>query len=138
MAYALAGRVDIDLVSDSLGTGKDGKPVFLRDIWPSTAEVQGAVAASVDKEMFEKEYSVVFEGDAQWRAIRVAEGDLFTWDDQSTYIRRPPYFDNMADPGAPLGDLRGLRVLAVLGDSITTDHISPAGNIARRARRPAT
>ncbi|MCC6368337.1 MAG: aconitate hydratase AcnA [Bryobacterales bacterium] len=131
VAYALAGRVDIDLMSEPLGTGKDGQPVYLRDIWPATAEVQSAVAASVGKEMFEKQYSVVFEGDAQWRGIRTAEGELFTWDEQSTYIRRPPYFDKMADPEAPLGDLHGLRALAVLGDSITTDHISPAGNIAK-------
>ncbi|HUQ93702.1 MAG TPA: aconitate hydratase AcnA [Bryobacteraceae bacterium] len=131
VAYALAGTVDIDLQHDSLGTGSDGKPVYLRDIWPSNEEVQKAVETSVRNEMFDKQYSVVFEGDAQWQHIRTATGDLFAWDDASTYIRRPPYFDNMTDPNAPVADLESLRVLAVLGDSITTDHISPAGNIAK-------
>ncbi|MBI3680521.1 MAG: aconitate hydratase AcnA [Acidobacteria bacterium] len=131
VAYAIAGRVDIDLASEPVGAGNDGQAVYLRDIWPTNDEVQKAVAESVRREMFEKEYSVVFEGDPQWRGIRTATGDLFQWDEHSTYIRRPPYFDTMAEPRAPVADMSGLRVLAVLGDSITTDHISPAGNIAK-------
>ncbi|MBI4909586.1 MAG: aconitate hydratase AcnA [Acidobacteria bacterium] len=131
VAYAIAGRVDIDLQHEPIGASKDGQPVYLRDIWPTNAEVQQAVTASVRNDMFEKEYSVVFEGDAQWRGIKTATGDLFAWDDQSTYIRRPPYFDEMVDPATSVGDLKALRALAVLGDSITTDHISPAGNIAK-------
>ncbi|MBL8222128.1 MAG: aconitate hydratase, partial [Bryobacterales bacterium] len=131
VAYALAGRVDIDLQSEPLGTGNDGQPVYLKDIWPSNAEVQQAVAASVRREMFDKEYSVVFEGDAQWRGIETATGDLFDWDEKSTYIRRPPYFEDMVDPETSVTDFSGLRALAVMGDSITTDHISPAGNIAK-------
>ncbi|MDX1979197.1 MAG: aconitate hydratase AcnA [Bryobacteraceae bacterium] len=131
VAYAIAGRVDIDLKNDPLGVGSDGQPVYLRDIWPTNEEIQQTVASSVRQEMFEKEYSVVFEGDEQWRNVKTATGDLFSWDEQSTYIRRPPYFDEMVDPSTPVADLAGLRVLAKLGDSITTDHISPAGNIAK-------
>jgi aconitate hydratase len=133
VAYAIAGRVDIDIKNEPLGTGSDGKPVYLRDIWPTNEEVQKTVAACVRQDMFEKEYSVVFEGDQQWRNVKTASGDLFSWDDQSTYIRRPPYFDQMADPSASVADLQSLRVLARLGDSITTDHISPAGNIAKNS-----
>lgn len=128
VAYALAGTVDIDLTSEPLGVGSDGKPVFLRDIWPSAEETAAAVNAFVKREMFEREYAAVFEGTNQWRSMKTPEGDLFAWDEQSTYIRRPPYFDEMADPSAPLADFTGMRALAVLGDSITTDHISPAGN----------
>ncbi|MBL8174479.1 MAG: aconitate hydratase AcnA [Bryobacterales bacterium] len=131
VAYALAGRVDIDLQNEPIGAGNDGQPVYLKDIWPTNAEVQQAVAASVRREMFDKEYSVVFEGDPQWRGIETATGDLFEWDEKSTYIRRPPYFDNMVDPETSIQDLSALRALAVMGDSITTDHISPAGNIAK-------
>jgi len=131
VAYAIAGRVDIDLQNESLGTGSDGKPVFLRDIWPSNEEVQNAVAKNVRNDMFDKQYSIVFEGDPQWRAIETATGDLFEWDEKSTYIRRPPYFDDMVDPATSIQDMHGLRVLAVMADSITTDHISPAGNIAK-------
>jgi aconitate hydratase len=131
VAYALAGTVNIDLQNEPLGTGSDGQPVYLRDIWPSNAEVQSAVAHSVQRGMFDKQYSVVFEGDAQWRNIETATGDLFQWDEKSTYIRKAPYFDAMVDPATSVKDMAGLRVLAVLGDSITTDHISPAGNIAK-------
>jgi aconitate hydratase len=129
VAYALAGRVDIDLSSEPIGKGSDGKDVFLADIWPSPEELNAAVSASVRSEMFERQYKEVFAGDAQWNAIRVPTGDLYTWQESSTYIKRPPYFDAMADPNAPLTDMAGLRALAMLGDSVTTDHISPAGSI---------
>jgi aconitate hydratase len=129
VAYALAGAVDTDLEKDPLGTGSDGKPVYLRDIWPSAEEVREAVRKSVRAEMFGKQYSQVFEGDTQWNSIKIPKGDIYAWSDSSTYIKRPPYFDCMADPSAPSPDLRGVRALAVLGDSVTTDHISPAGSI---------
>jgi aconitate hydratase len=129
VAYALAGRVDIDLQKEPLGTGTDGKKVYLKDIWPSPEEVSAAVKSHVRSEMFQKQYAEVFNGDAQWNAMKVAKGDNYEWDDHSTYIKKPPYFEKMADPGAPVKDMQGLRVLAMLGDSVTTDHISPAGNI---------
>jgi aconitate hydratase len=131
VAYALAGRVDIDLETEPLGQGKDGQPVFLRDIWPTQQEISDAVSASVRPEMFAEQYGRVFEGDTLWRSMKTPEGETFTWDPQSTYVRRPPYFDQMRDPAAPIEDFSGMRVLAMLGDSITTDHISPAGNIAK-------
>lgn len=129
VAYALAGRVDIDLQKEPLGVGSDGKKVFLKDIWPTTDEVQSVVKQSVRSEMFQKEYGEVFHGDEQWNAIRVPAGDAYMWEDSSTYIKRPPYFDNMVDPNAPIQDLLNMQVLAMLGDSVTTDHISPAGAI---------
>jgi aconitate hydratase len=129
VAYALAGTVDIDLASEPLGEDGGGNPVYLRDIWPSPEEVREVVGKSVRPEMFRKRYSQVFEGDAQWNSFSIPQGDLYEWSDQSTYIKRPPYFDAMADPSAPVADLRGMRVLALLGDSVTTDHISPAGSI---------
>ena len=131
VAYAIAGRVDLDLANDSLGKDKDGQDVFLRDIWPTNAEVQTAVKQSVRREMFAKQYSTVFDGDANWRGIKVPAGDRYAWDDASTYIKRAPYFDNMVDPKTFVKDFTGLQALAVLGDSVTTDHISPAGNIAK-------
>jgi aconitate hydratase len=131
VAYALAGRVDMDIASESLGNGKDGKPVFLRDIWPTDQEVQDAVKKSVKREMFAKEYSEVFEGDAQWKSIKVPAGDRYQWDEKSTYIKRAPYFDDLVNPATHVKDFKGVQALAVLGDSITTDHISPAGNIAK-------
>jgi len=131
VAYALAGRVDMDIANESLGNGKDGKPVFLRDIWPTDQEVQDAVKKSVKREMFAKEYSEVFEGDAQWKSIKVPAGDRYRWDDKSTYIKRAPYFDDLVNPATHVKDFKGVQALAVLGDSITTDHISPAGNIAK-------
>jgi aconitate hydratase len=131
VAYALAGRVDIDLTHEPLGQGSDGADVFLRDVWPTDAEVQAVVKKSVKQEMFAKEYSEVFAGDSQWNGIKVPEGDRYAWDEASTYIKRAPYFDEMADPATFVQNLTGLRCLAVLGDSITTDHISPAGNIAK-------
>ena len=131
VAYALAGRVDIDLTHEPLGQDPTGKDVYLRDIWPSNEEVQAAVKKSVRREMFAKQYAEVFQGDAQWNAIKVPAGDRYAWDESSTYIKRAPYFDNMVDPKTSVTDLKNLRALAVLGDSVTTDHISPAGNIAK-------
>ncbi len=131
VAYALAGTVDIDLTSDSLGKGTNGQDVFLKDIWPTDLEVQTAVKASVRREMFEKQYAEVFTGDANWAAIKAPKGDQYVWDNASTYIKKPPYFENMADPKSPIIDHLGLTVLCTLGDSVTTDHISPAGNIAK-------
>ena len=131
VAYALAGRVDIDLTTEPLGTGKDGAPVYLKDIWPTHEEIAEAVGAFVTQEIFRKEYAEVFEGTEQWRNMKTPKGDMFAWDPESTYIRRPPYFDAMADPKAPLPVFENLRALAVLGDSITTDHISPAGSFKK-------
>jgi aconitate hydratase len=129
VAYALAGTVDIDFESEPLGTGRDGRPVYLRDVWPSPDEVRELAGTSVQGRMFEQVYAEVFQGDARWRALPVPAGDLFAWKPSSTYIQRPPYFDALADPDTFVQDLRGLRVLALLGDSVTTDHISPAGSI---------
>ena len=129
VAYALAGRMDFDIVNEPIGTDKSGQPVYLREIWPTPQEVESTVRSTVSSEMFKKEYADVFKGDEQWRALPVPEGDLYAWDEKSTYIKNPPYFEGMPlKPGA-ISDLRGLRVLAALGDSITTDHISPAGSI---------
>jgi aconitate hydratase len=130
VAYALAGRIDIDMSSEPLGTGSDGLPVFLKDIWPTPQEVDAAIRSTIDAEMFRSQYEKAFEGDANWRNLPVPTGEIYVWDDQSTYIKKPPYFDNMVDPSQPIADLTGLRTLALLGDSITTDHISPAGAIA--------
>src|SRR6185312_11756953 len=135
VAYALAGRIDIDLAQEALGTGKDGKPVYLRDIWPTLQEVRDAVAACVDSEMFKKNYDSIFDGDAEWQKLRVPTGDTYRWDAESTYIRRAPYFDQMPAKPAPVEDIKGARVLAKLGHSVTTDHISPAGSI--KANSPA-
>jgi aconitate hydratase len=136
VAYALAGRVDIDLTSEPLGTGLDGQPVFLRDIWPTQAEVQATIEQAIESEMYRRSYATVFVGDELWEGIAVPTGDRFAWDAQSTYVRRPPYFDGMpAEPPARVAPIEGARVLAVLGDSITTDHISPAGSI--KANSPA-
>ncbi len=131
VAYALAGRVDIDLTTEPLGTGTDGAPVYLKDIWPTHEEIAEAVGKFVTQEIFRKEYAEVFEGTEQWRNMKTPKGDMFDWDPESTYIRRPPYFDAMADPKAPLPTFENLRALAVLGDSITTDHISPAGSFKK-------
>ena len=129
VAYALAGRMDFDIVNESIGPDKEGRPVYLRDIWPTPQEVETAVRNSVSGDMFRKEYADAFTGDERWRALPVPAGDLYSWDSESTYIKNPPYFEDMPLKPAPLADLRGLRALAVLGDSITTDHISPAGSI---------
>jgi aconitate hydratase len=130
VAYALAGRMDLDLTTEPLGTDKAGKPVYLREIWPTPQEVESTVRAAVSTEQYRKEYGEVFEGDARWKAMPVPEGDLYKWEENSTYIKLPPYFENMPKTPGPLTDIRGARVLAVLGDSVTTDHISPAGSIA--------
>ncbi len=131
VAFALAGRVDIDLQREPLGTGKDGRPVFLRDIWPSPAEVRDAMASSLKPELFTQRYGSVFEGDETWQALEVPEGSRYAWDPASTYVQEPPFFTNLPAEPAPLRDIRGARVLAVLGDSVTTDHISPAGSIPK-------
>ena len=130
MAFALAGRVDIDLTREPLGTGSDGTPVFLADIWPSADEVRSVIAGSVDAELFRRTYEVVFEGDDRWRALSIPSGDRYAWDPASTYIARPPFLDGMSVAREAVGDIVGARALVVLGDSITTDHISPAGSIA--------
>ena len=129
VAYALAGTLRINLLSDPLGTGSDGQPVFLRDIWPTEAEITEVVDANVRAEMFAHSYSDVFTGDQRWRSLPVPEGARFQWDPTSTYVRQPPYFDGMDRQPQPLADITGARVLAKLGDSVTTDHISPAGSI---------
>jgi aconitate hydratase len=131
VAYALAGSLDIDITTEPLGQGKDGKPVYLKDVWPSAKEVAAAVAASVDSAMFTKGYASVFAGDANWNAIKTPAGKIYSWDGNSTYVKNPPYFDGITMTPAPLADIKGARALAVLGDSVTTDHISPAGNIAK-------
>ena len=131
VAYALAGSLDIDITTEPLGLGTDGKPVYLKDVWPSAQDVAAAVASSVDSAMFKKGYANVFLGDANWGAIKTPAGKIYSWDGKSTYVKNPPYFDGMTMTPAPLSDIKGARALAVLGDSVTTDHISPAGNISK-------
>jgi aconitate hydratase len=135
VAYALAGTMDIDLDTEPLGTDTEGKPVYLADIWPSPDEVATVVGSAVAAEMFTRDYADVFTGDDNWRNLEVPAGDTFTWDPSSTYVRRPPYFDGMPAEPAPVSDIHGAKVLAKLGDSVTTDHISPAGAI--KATAPA-
>jgi aconitate hydratase len=129
VAYALAGRMDLDLVDEPIGTGSDGEDVYLRDLWPSAQEVQDTIASAVQDEMFTRTYADVFTGDERWRALPVPEGDLYEWDDASTYVRLPPYFEGMSREPGTVEDVAGARCLVVLGDSVTTDHISPAGSI---------
>jgi aconitate hydratase len=129
VAYALAGRMDLDLTTEALGTDKAGKPVFLRDIWPTPQEIESTVRASVTTSMYLRQYGAVYEGDAHWKSLKVPEGDLYQWDSKSTYIKLPPYFENMPKTPLALVDINSARVLAILGDSVTTDHISPAGSI---------
>ncbi len=131
VAYALTGTMDIDLQSDPIGQDSDGKDVFLADLWPSPREVQDVINATVASSGFASSYADVFAGDERWQGLDVPTGDAFEWDDASTYVRRPPYFDGMPAEPAPITDITGARVLAVLGDSVTTDHISPAGSIKR-------
>jgi aconitate hydratase len=131
VAYALAGSLDIDLTKEPLGTGKDGKPVHLADIWPTDQEVQETLLKSIDSEMFRRSYASVFTGDSNWSSIKVPAGKRYTWDEKSTYVKNPPYFDGMTMTPPKLADISGARALAVLGDSVTTDHISPAGNISK-------
>ena len=135
VAYALAGSLHTDLLVDPLGTGSDGQPVYLRDIWPTEAEIAVVVDDNLQAEMFTKSYADVFTGDERWRSLPVPDSDTFQWDSGSTYVRQPPYFDGMTREPHPLADITGARVLAKLGDSVTTDHISPAGSI--RADSPA-
>ncbi|MEV7413758.1 aconitate hydratase AcnA [Streptomyces sp. NPDC089919] len=135
VAYAIAGSMKVDITKDALGTDTDGNPVFLKDIWPSEAEVNDVVANAIGEDMFSKSYQDVFAGDAQWQALQVPTGNTFEWDPQSTYVRKPPYFEGMTMETTPVSDIAGARVLAKLGDSVTTDHISPAGAI--KADTPA-
>jgi aconitate hydratase len=123
--------MDIDLYNEPLGTDKNGEQVYLRDLWPSLEDIREAVRSSVKKEMFQKEYAEVFTGDDRWRALEIPEGDLYEWDPESTYVKKPPFFDAMAPDPEPLKDIQSARVLALLGDSVTTDHISPAGAIPK-------
>jgi aconitate hydratase A / 2-methylisocitrate dehydratase len=129
VAYALAGTMDIDLSNEPLGTGTDGRPVYLRDIWPSAREIQDVIDSAIASEMFSRDYADVFAGDQRWQELPTPTGDTFAWDDASTYVRKPPYFEGMAASPSPCTDITGARVLAKLGDSVTTDHISPAGSI---------
>ncbi|MFG2485072.1 MULTISPECIES: aconitate hydratase AcnA [Streptomyces] len=135
VAYAIAGSMKVDITKDAIGTDTEGKPVFLADIWPSEAEVNDVVANAIGEDMFSKSYQDVFAGDAQWQALSIPTGNTFEWDPQSTYVRKPPYFEGMTMETTPVSDIAGARVLAKLGDSVTTDHISPAGAI--KADTPA-
>ena len=129
VAYALAGRMDLDLTNEPLGNDPAGKPVYLHEIWPTPQEVEATVRQAVTQEQYQKQYAAVYDGDEHWKSMAVPEGDLYQWDAHSTYIKLPPYFEKMAKTAPPLADIHGARVLAVLGDSITTDHVSPAGSI---------
>jgi aconitate hydratase len=129
VAYAIAGTMDIDITTDPLGHDADGNPVYLRDIWPSPTEVQTTIDGAIDADMFTSRYADVFAGDEKWRSLPTPTGDTFAWAEDSTYVRKPPYFEGMAAQPSPVADIAGARVLAKLGDSVTTDHISPAGNI---------
>ena len=131
VAFALAGRIDIDLRKDPIGKGRDGQPVYMADIWPSQREIEETMQQSITSEMFSKSYADVFQGDERWRSLAVPKGQTYAWEQDSTYIRRAPYFDDMSVKPAPVADIKNARVLAVLGDSVTTDHISPAGSIKK-------
>ncbi|MFB1043922.1 aconitate hydratase AcnA [Streptomyces chrestomyceticus] len=135
VAYAIAGSMKVDITTEALGSDQDGNPVYLKDIWPSEAEVNDVVANAIGEDMFSKSYEDVFAGDAQWQALPIPTGNTFEWDPQSTYVRKPPYFEGMTMETSPVSDVQGARVLAKLGDSVTTDHISPAGAI--KADTPA-
>src|SRR5262249_18356469 len=129
VAYALAGRMDVDLVNEPLGEDANGEDVYLRDLWPTAEEIQEMISPAVRGEMFSRMYADVFTGDPAWRELPVPEGDLFAWDPESTYVRRPPYFDGMSREPGRVEDVDGARCLVWVGDSVTTDHISPAGAI---------
>ena len=131
VAYALAGRMDIDLTTEPLGRTSDGHDVYLKDVWPTSGEIEVAMTAALNGTMFRARYADVFAGDARWSSMHVPAGERYAWDEKSEYVKRPPYFDGMPRRPAPLADINNARVLAVLGDSVTTDHISPAGNIAK-------
>jgi aconitate hydratase len=129
VAYSLAGRMDVDLLNEPLGQGSDGEDVFLHDLWPSPEDVQSVVEDSLQTEMFSRTYGSVFDGDERWTGLEIPSGDLYAWDDRSTYVRRPPYFDDMPREPGTVEDVLGARCLVMVGDSVTTDHISPAGAI---------
>ena len=129
VAYAIAGTMDVDLLDEPLGQDEDGNDVFLKDIWPSEQEIAETVESAVQSDMFRKSYDEVFDGDEHWNSLDVPTGDRFEWDEDSTYVRQPPYFEDLPPEPEEVTDIEGARVLAVLGDSVTTDHISPAGNI---------
>jgi aconitate hydratase len=131
VAYALAGNMNVDLYNDPLGQDQDGNDVFMRDIWPTQQEIHDVVAASINSDMFKSSYGTVFEGDDNWKRVASTTGDIYQWDPDSTYVRNPPYFDGMSKEAGSVSDIKGARVLALLGDSVTTDHISPAGSIAK-------
>jgi aconitate hydratase len=135
VSYALAGTMDIDLYSEPLGQGENGEPVFLRDIWPTSSDVADAVRQAVRSEMFTQVYADVFTGDERWAALEIPTGSRYSWDEVSTYVRRPPYFDGITATAPPIEDIAGARILAIFGNSVTTDHISPAGSI--RVQSPA-
>jgi aconitate hydratase len=139
VAYAIAGRMDVDLYNEPLGTDREGRSVFLKDIWPTQHEIQEIIQKSVRAEMFTRNYASVFEGDENWKGLDTPEGDRFAWSDDSTYVKEPPYFEGM-DRDAPetVDDIRGARLLALLGDSVTTDHISRRGASPRTRRQAAT
>jgi aconitate hydratase len=129
VAYALTGSMNHDFEKEPIGNGSDGKPVFLRDIWPTQNEIQSVIDSSISSEMFTKDYASVFDGDHRWKSLATPTGKIFEWDAKSTYVRKPPYFENMPRDPKPVTNISSARVLAILGDSVTTDHISPAGNI---------
>ena len=131
VAYALTGRMDVDLTTEPLGIGSDGKPVFLAEIWPSNDEIAATMATCIGEEMFKREYAHVFDGDENWRNLNVATSERYAWDPKSEYVKKPPYFESMPERPAPMQDVHGARAIAVLGDSVTTDHISPAGSISK-------
>jgi aconitate hydratase len=131
VAFALAGRIDLDLRKDAIGKGKDGQPVYLADLWPAQREVEETIRKSISSDMFTRSYGEVYHGDDRWRGLPVPKGETYSWEKDSTYIRRAPYFDDMSLQPPPVDDIKGARVLAVLGDSVTTDHISPAGSIKK-------
>jgi len=131
VAFALAGRIDLDMRKDPLGKDREGKPVFLADLWPSSREIEETMQQSITSEMFTNSYAEVFQGDERWRSLAVPKGQTYAWEKDSTYIRQAPYFDDMAVKPSPVSEIKKARVLAVLGDSVTTDHISPAGSIKK-------
>ncbi|MFN2448326.1 MAG: aconitate hydratase, partial [Candidatus Baltobacteraceae bacterium] len=131
VAYALAGRMDIDLTTEPLGDDRDGKPVYLKDVWPANAEISRVIAACVGEELFRATYADVFRGDENWAKLQVPQSEQYAWDPQSEYVKHPPYFEAMSAEPSGVSDIHGARVLALLGDSVTTDHISPAGNISK-------
>jgi aconitate hydratase len=129
VAYALAGTVTLDLTSEPIGEDRDGKPVFLKDIWPTNVEIEQFIAENVTRELFARKYADVFKGDENWQNVKAPEGQTYAWDDKSTYVQNPPYFVGMGSKPGQIGKIEGARVLGLFGDKITTDHISPAGSI---------